>query len=207
MEMQSRAFVRVGVVARKLGVHPLTVRRWARAGKIKAVQLGREMRVPASEIERLLYEPRESMIALYARVSRRTQKEDLTAQIQALQAWAEKERAGQPVEVFSDVGSGLNAERKDFQRLLTLVLERRISEVVVMHSECLTRFGLEYLQEFFTSCGTRLTILRAGEEWSKRELAEDLYTIVISFSGRLYGVGSSEQKGLLRCLRKATRDF
>jgi putative resolvase len=46
--------MRVGVAARKLGLHPFTVRRWIKEGKISVFQVGREARIPAEEITRLM---------------------------------------------------------------------------------------------------------------------------------------------------------
>jgi len=45
--------MRVGVAARKLGLHPFTVRRWIKLGKINAFRVGNEARIPAAEIARL----------------------------------------------------------------------------------------------------------------------------------------------------------
>ena len=51
--VKAPGLVRVGVAARYLGLHPMTVRRWMAAGKIHAVQIGREARIRMTEIERL----------------------------------------------------------------------------------------------------------------------------------------------------------
>ncbi len=82
--------VRVSVVARKLGLHPITVRRWIKAGKIAAVQIGREARIPMSQIDRLLGEQPGAAIVLYGRVSGYDQKKDLDTQLLTLKAWAEQ---------------------------------------------------------------------------------------------------------------------
>ena len=43
--------LRSGEVAKRLGLHPLTVRRWVKEGKIVAVQVGREARIPIDSSE------------------------------------------------------------------------------------------------------------------------------------------------------------
>jgi putative resolvase len=45
--------LRVNRAAHELGLHPFTVRKWIKAGKIQAIRVGNEARVPRSEIERL----------------------------------------------------------------------------------------------------------------------------------------------------------
>src|SRR5258708_8153376 len=61
--------LRVGVAAHELGLHPFTVRRWIKQGKIQAVRIGQEARVPRSEIGRLVGQIDERVLVLYPRVS------------------------------------------------------------------------------------------------------------------------------------------
>jgi predicted site-specific integrase-resolvase len=125
-------------------------------------------------------------------------------QLEALQVWAEKERSGRETMRISDIGSGLNAERRGLQRLLRLAQDRRIVEVVVTYKDRLTRFGFEYLHALFLTCGVRLTVLDANEESTpEKELTDDLIAMITSFSGRLYGPGSHKQKELVKCARQA----
>jgi putative resolvase len=44
----------VGKAAAELGLHPITIRRWIKMGKLAAVRVWLEARNPRSEIERLL---------------------------------------------------------------------------------------------------------------------------------------------------------
>jgi len=200
--VRSPGLVRVGVAARYLGLHPMTVRRWIDAGKIHAVQIGREARIPMTEIERLLGEQPDGTVVLYGRVSGQGQKDDLARQIEVLQSWAGKERPGRDLAIVSDIGSGLNANRKGLQRLIVQAQERRIVEVVVTHRHRLSRFGVEYLEALFLTCSVRLTVLHQTEEVeSEQELTEDLIALVASFAGRLYGQRSHESRELVSCVK------
>src|SRR6266849_4009836 len=100
--------LRVGVAARELGLHPLTVRRWVKQGKIQAVRVGLEARIPRTEIERFLGKTDERLLVLYGRVSGHGQKADLSRQLERLQVWAVSKRAGRRVLVLSDIGSGIS---------------------------------------------------------------------------------------------------
>jgi len=64
-----RKYLRVGKAAEELGLHPITIRRWVTLGKIQAVRVGIEARIPRSEIARLLGKTEERLLVLYARVS------------------------------------------------------------------------------------------------------------------------------------------
>jgi excisionase family DNA binding protein len=203
MRTEKTRLLRSGEVAKRLGLHPLTVRRWVKEGKISAIPIGREARIPITEVERLLGEQRAGLIVLYARVSGHDQKEDLQRQVQQLEQWALVARTGQKTRTLSDIGSGLNTERKNLQRLLALVQDYQVAEVVVTFSDRLTRFGLSYLQRYFSGYGVTLTVLHPDDEKTpEQELTDDLLAIIASFAGRLYGLRSRKQKALLSCAKQ-----
>ena len=200
MKAEEPKLLRVSRAAHELGLHPLTVRKWIKAGKITAIRVGNEARIPRSEIERLVGKTDGGLLVLYGRVSGHGQKEDLDIQIQRLQAWAAAERKGQEPLVLSDIGSGLKASRRQLQRLLKLVCEDKVGEVAITYEDRLTRFGQEYLETLFACFGVTLTVLEPGEEKTpEQELTDDLLALIASFSGRLYGMRSHKQKELLKC--------
>lgn len=201
MKAEQPKLLRVSKAAHELGLHPFTVRKWIKEGKIQAVRIGQEARIPRSEIERLAGKIEdERIIILYGRVSGAGQKDDLVTQLARLQAWAKQERPGRAVEVLSDIGSGLKATRRQLQRLLKLVMEDKVAEIVITSPDRLTRFGQEYLHLLFESFCVTLTVLDAEEEKTvEQELTDDLLALIASFSGRLYGMRSHKQKELLAC--------
>jgi len=190
----------VGVAAHELGLHPFTVRRWIKQGKIQAVRVGLEARIPRIEIERLIGKADERLLVLYGRVSGQVQRDDLETQLARLERWAKTERPGIQAVVLSDIGSGLSTTRRQLARLLKMVCEDRVGEVAITYADRLTRFGQDYLELLFESFGVRLTILEPEEEKTpEQELSQDLLTLIASFSGRLYGMRSHKQKELLQC--------
>jgi putative resolvase len=192
--------LRSGEVAKRLGLHPLTVRRWVKEGKIAAVQIGREARIPITEVERLLGEQRAGLLVLYGRVSGHDQQPDLQRQVEQLEQWALLARTGQKTLTLTDIGSGLNTERKGLQKLLALVQDYQVAEVAVTCSDRLTRFGLSYLRTLFSGYAVTLTMLSPDEDKTpEEELTQDLLAIIASFAGRLYGLRSRKQKQLLAC--------
>lgn len=132
-----------------------------------------------------------------------SQKDDLEMQLERLQLWAATERKGVETLVFSDVGSGLSATRRQLMRLLKLVCEDRMREIAITYENRLTRFGSEYLQVLFSCFGVTLTVLEPGEaKIPEQELTDDLLALIASSSGRLYGMRSHKQQALVACAKQ-----
>ena len=192
--------LRISKAAHELGLHPFTVRKWIKAGKIQAIRVGNEARVPRSEIERLAGRTDGRLIVLYGRVSGQGQNNALETQLERLQAWAKAERTDKQTLVLWDIGSGLSASRRQLQQLLRLVRENQVAEIVVTSPDRLTRFGQEYLQALFDSFGVRLSVLDPSEDkTAEQELTDDMLVLLASFSARLFGLRSHKQKELLKC--------
>ncbi len=111
---------RSGEVAKRLGVSTMTIRRWIKAGKIKAYQIGKEFRIPESEVLRLLEGKLPDKVAIYARVSSRDQKEDLERQVEYLKNYCST-KGYQVMKILTDISSGLDENRKSLKQLFKLV--------------------------------------------------------------------------------------
>lgn len=158
--------LRLRVAAHAWGLHPMTVRRWITAGRIQTIPVGREVRIPRAEVERLVGNIDGRLLVLSGRVSGHGHKDDLEIQRQRLQAWAAIERKGVETLTLSDIGSGLKAGRRPLPRLLKLVCEDKGGEVAIADEDRLTRFGQEYLETLFACFDVTLTVLDGarGEE-------------------------------------------
>lgn len=188
-----------------LGVHIRTIQKWDRQGKIRCVRtVGGKRRVPESEIKRILGIHEERKILGYARVSSGTQRDDLDRQIELISQYA-KER-GWEIEILKDVGSGLREDRKNFQKLLKMVMNREVSKVIVAYPDRLTRFGFKILEEFFKSYGTEILVINHEDKTPHEELIEDLITIISHFAVKLYGMGSHKYKKVVEDARKLLQD-
>jgi putative resolvase len=187
--------------AKMLGVHPKTVRHWDEQGKIRVVRTpGGKRRIPESEIRRLRGEAppatKQRVLAVYARVSSHDQKRhgDLERQVAHIRAVMEPGADPPFAEVvtITDVASGLSDKRPGLLRLMSLAREGRITDLAVTYRDRLTRLGFGYLEQFFTGYGVRIHAVNGGEDRKslQEELADDLISIVTSFSGKLYGLRS-----------------
>jgi putative resolvase len=176
-----------------LGLHPRTIQKWDKQGKIRVVRTpGGRRRIPESELRRLQGEKGIRSIIGYARVSSNTQKDDLERQVEYL-----RQRGVQ--EVITDIGSGLNEKRKGFLKLLDMVLHNEVDKVVVLYEDRLTRFGFDTLKKVFEAHGTTIEVLNQTDaKPPQQELVEDLITIISHFSGKLYGMRSHKQKEVVK---------
>ena len=87
-------------------------------------------------------------------------------------------------QVITDVGSSLNVKRKGFLKLLRMILNNEVSKAIA-YPDRLVRFGFEILEEMCRAHNYEIVTLRE-DETPERELVEDLISIVVSFSGKLY---------------------
>jgi len=193
---------------RRLGVHPNTLRKWGKQGKIRVVRtVGGRRRIPESEVERLIgfVKPDVSKKAvIYVRVSSYDQKQkgDLERQRQSLLDYA-KSRGYDVVAVLEDVASGLNEYRKSLSRLFGLVEERRVGVVVVAFKDRLTRFGFSYLERYFSSHGVRIEVVNGEEpKDAYQELVEDLIALISSFAEKLYGLRSHKYEKVVEGVKQ-----
>jgi len=190
-----------------LGVHIKTLQKWDREGKIKCVRtIGGKRRVPESEIKQILgiKDKEQRKIIGYVRVSSNTQKDDLERQIDMIKSYARD--LNWNVEILKDIGSGLNEKRKNYKKLLKMVINREVEKVIITYSDRLTRFGFETLKEFFKSYGTEIIVINKKYRTPQEELVEDLITIISHFAGKLYGMRSHKYKKLTKTIQEIVSD-
>ena len=194
-----------------LGVSTKTIQNWDKAGIISVVRTpGGRRRIPLSEIERIRGDSssQKKKLAIYARVSSNEQKQkgDLERQINFVKENLDEEFL--LVDTLSDVGSGLNDKRKGLHKLLKLAKENEITDIAIRSKDRLTRFGYGYLEEYFNSYGVTIHVLDQEEEvkTAQEELADDLISIITSFSGKLYGLRSKKHKELQKTAKESIMD-
>jgi len=194
-------------VAEIFGMSRSGVIKWIREGKIKAIEINGRWRIPYSEVERLLSGGKVKQVAIYARVSSNTQKDDLERQLNALRDWVKKTLGEVSVIEVKDIGSGLKEDRRGLKKLLELAKRRQIDAIVVAYKDRLTRFGFEYLVELFKAYGVNVFVaLQEEPKDYTQELAEDFVEIVRSFASRIYGHRSHKYEKVIKCVEDAEKD-
>ncbi|HEY7125838.1 MAG TPA: IS607 family transposase [Ktedonobacterales bacterium] len=182
-----------------IGKSVLTLQRWDRAGVLKAHRTPTNRRYYTHD-QYLEYRGLKAKGAgqtiVYARVSSNSQKPDLQNQLAALRAYCQAKDV-KVDEWIEEIGSGLNYQRKHFNRVLEEIELGRVQRLILAHKDRLVRFGFEWFAAFCERHGTDLVIVNGDTLSPEQELVQDLLSVVHVFSARLYG---------LRSYKKVIRD-
>ena len=184
-------------VCQRLGISYATLREYVKKGYIQPVVLETgKWRFREEDVERLMGIVRKRKVVLYARVSN-TQRDDLINQVKYLE-----ESVREYDRVITDVGSGLNVKRKGFIKLLRMILNNEVSKVVIAYPDRLVRFGFEIIEEVCKAHNCEIVVLNREDKTPERELIEDLISILVSFSGKLYGMRSHRYERVRKCVEE-----
>ena len=182
---------RINEFAKRIGVTAHTLRRWEREGKLSPsertlgghriyteLDLQTELRLPLAE--------KEKRNVIYCRVSSAGQKDDLQSQIVAMEAFALGR--GLITETITEIGGGMNFNRKKFNKLLIDIIAGEIGTVIVAHEDRLARFGFDLIKNLAEQYGCEVIVVNKKELSPEQEMTEDLMLIIHTFSCRLYGL-------------------
>lgn len=126
-------------------------------------------------------------IVIYARVSTKNQKDDLKNQTIFLQQFCNAK--GMIVdECIEDFGSGLNYNRKKWNKLLIDVMEQKIKTIVISHKDRFVRFGYDWFYRFCEKFNTEIIVVNNENLSPQEELVQDIISILHVFSCKLYSL-------------------
>lgn len=129
-----------------------------------------------------LSEPEPKKKYVYCRVSSIKQTDDLERQKQFM-----SDKYPNHI-LLSDIGSGINYNRKNFTRILEDAINGDVEELVIAHKDRLSRFDFSLLEKIFSICKTKLVVLDKDDHKSSEcELAEELLSIIHIFNCREMG--------------------
>ena len=132
---------------------------------------------------------------IYARVSSNEQKTKGDLDKQAMFLMENCHDLQKPI-ILKEVGSGLNDKRKKIQELIHMVENNEVNRVFVTYRDRLTRFGFHYLESMFKAHDVEIVIMKDNDKEKpvQEELVEDMMALIVSFSGKLYGLRSKKNK-------------
>lgn len=181
-----------------LGVCQDTLRRWERAGKITTHRTtGGHRRYDSEELIKFKNKKPDSKYTVaYCRVSTNDQKDDLKRQIDAVSMYCIAK--GYQFKVISDLGSGLNYNKKGLKELIELICSNEIERIVINYKDRLIRFGYELIEQLCQIYHVEIEIINLTEDKAyEEELVEDVLSVITVFSSKLYGSRSHKAGKLI----------
>lgn len=191
----------IGEFAKKIGKSQQTLRNWHKSGiLIPAVTSSYGTR---SYSEKQLNEylgskikEEEKIIAAYCRVSSLKQKDDLGRQVENVKSFCMAK--GYTFKLITDIGSGINYNKKGLLELMNLITEEKISKIVVLYKDRLLRIGFDLINNLCKKFNVEIEIIDNTEKTEEQELVEDLVQIITVFSCKLNGKRANKAKKLIK---------
>ena len=173
------------------GVSVKTLQRWDREGILEANRTPTDRRYYTYD-QYLQFKGIKTkndirQVVIYARVSTKNQKDDLQKQVSFLRQFCNA-RGIIVDQCMEEYGSGLNYNRKKWNKLLDEVMEQKIKTIIITHKDRFIRFGYDWFEKFCMKFHTTIVIVNNEELSPQEELVQDIVSILHVFSCRLYGL-------------------
>ena len=181
--------------AELLNVSVLTLQRWDNTGKLKAHRTPTNRRYYTYEqYQKYMGITNSSKkTVIYTRVSTSNQKDDLKNQVEFLRQYANAK--GIIVDtVIEDYGSGLNYNRKQWNKLIDECMTNEIGTIIITHKDRFIRFGFDWFEKFLNKFGVKFIIVNNESLSPQEELVQDIISILDVFSCRIYGLRKYKEK-------------
>lgn len=91
-------------------------------------------------------------------------------------------------DIQTDIGSGLNYKRKNWNKIIYNVLSGNKTKVIVSHKDRFIRFGFDWFEELFVKYNSEIIVVKNEKLSPESELVDDIVSILHVFSCRLYGL-------------------
>ena len=166
--------------AARLGLHPQTLRRYARQGKIPFYRNSGGQRL--YDVDAFLQGQADPETVCYCRVSSAKQRGDLQRQV------AHMRKLFPEAQVVTDAAGGLNWKRKGLISILERLHRGDKLTLVVAHRDRLARFGFELIEWLVEQNGGSVLVLNQPDGSPESELTEDLLSMLHIFSCRMHGL-------------------
>ena len=201
----------IGQFAKAIGKTTKTLRNWDKNGKLKPVRVeDTGYRYYSQEqlnhfLGLKLEKQINKKIIGYCRVNSHKQKDDLERQIENVKTYMYAK--GYQFEIITDIGSGINYNKKGLNQIIDMVTNSEVEKIVVLYKDRLIRFGYELIENLCNKFGTIIEIIDNTEKTEQQELVEDLVQIVTVFSCRLQGKRANKAKKVIKELIEDDKDI
>lgn len=192
--------ISIGKFAKILGVTPTTVRRLHKTGELIPchISAGGTRYYSEDQLKKFISKETENVEKIvigYCRVSTPSQKDDLETQVNNLKTYMYAK--GYKFEIITDIGSGINYNKKGLQELIKRINDKEVSKIVILYKDRLIRFGFDLIKYLCELNDVEIEIIDNTEQSKEQELTDDLIQIITVFANRLYGQRSRKTKRLI----------
>ena len=132
----------------------------------------------------------------YCRVSSKKQKDDLERQTENVKTYMLAK--GYQFEIISDIGSGINYNKKGLNQLIDMITNSEVDKIVVLYKDRFVRFGFELIENLCHKYGTTIEVIDNTETTEEQELVEDFIQIVTAFSCKFEGKRANKAKKMIK---------
>ena len=201
----------IGEFAKQIGKTIQTLRNWDKKNILKPshVTQGGTRYYSQEQLNHFLGLKSEKQINKkiigYCRVSSHKQKDDLERQIENVKTYMYAK--GYQFEIITDIGSGINYNKKGLNQIIDMVTNSEVEKIVVLYKDRLIRFGYELIENLCNKFGTIIEIIDNTEKTDEQELVEDLVQIVTVFSCRLQDKRANKAKKMIKELIEDDKDI
>lgn len=192
----------IGEFAKLIGKDPQTLREWDKKDVLKPhhVTPTRYRYYSQEQLNHFLgikgIKTKTKKVIGYCRVSSQKQKDDLDRQIENVKTYMIAK--GYSFEVITDIGSGINYNKKGLNQLMDMITNSEVEKIVILYKDRLLRFGFEIIENLCNKYGTTIEIIDNTEKTEDQELVEDLIQIITVFSCRLQGRRANKAKKMIK---------
>lgn len=180
----------------KTGLHANTLRKYADDGIIDSIKTPGGVR--RYNIEKYVKEnatisgtATDKVSACYCRVSTHAQSDDLERQVAFMTSKYPE------FEIITDIGSGINFERKGLQKIIDYAIAGRLAVLVVSYKDRLCRIGYPLIEHILTKySNTKIIVELEKVETVNEEIANDLMQIITVYTAKINGMRSYKKEKL-----------
>lgn len=113
----------------------------------------------------------------YCKVSSNKLKDDLERQMESVRT--SMMAKGYQFEVITDIGSGINYNKKGLNQLIDMITNSEVEKIVILNKDRLLSFDYEIIENLCEKYGTAIEIIDNTERTEDQELVEDLMQIIM----------------------------
>lgn len=202
----------IGEFARLIDKTEQTLRNWDKSGTLKPHHIAESGHRYYSQeqvnhffgLKNNREQPNRKVVG-YCRVSSSKQKDDLERQIENVKTYMIAR--GYSFSIISDIGSGINYNKKGLNQLIDLIINGEVEKIVVLYKDRLLRFGFEIIENLCNRYGTTIEVIDSTEKTEEQELVEDLTQIITVFSCRLQGKRANKARKMIKELLSDDKDI